>query len=168
MPDGAVISEADNERINAALTIAARICRKYAGPGVEYSDLFSIALEAVALCWDDSGERENFELRAAWRVKRRILDQLRKHRRELNATAPTQARKRVPSKDPTHREMQVWEASTEGLKRPQIAERLGITVRTVDAHLQSLRKRLGVYGNAAALGRMWAERQARASAETIP
>jgi len=75
--------------------------------------------------------------------------------------APGEAKSQLENVDLTEREMEVLQAAAQGKTSKEIAFALGISERTVKAHLASIYQKLGVDSRAAAIaaaaGRGWLE-----------
>ena len=71
------------------------------------------------------------------------LGRLARHAREASALASSV----------TPRELQILECVSEGLTIRQVASRLGVSPRTVDAHIGKIYRKLGVTNRVRAIGR---------------
>jgi len=83
-------------------------------------------------------------------LKPEILQRVLAYREKTNLTAPAR-QKNQSILSPTKREMEVLQAAAQGERNKEIAVRLGISERTVKAHLTSVYNKLGVDSRAAAI-----------------
>ncbi len=83
-------------------------------------------------------------------LKPEILQRVLTYREETGAAAPAGQKDRSPL-SPTERELEVLRAAAQGERNKEIAFRLGISERTVKAHLTSVYNKLGVDSRAAAI-----------------
>ena len=83
-------------------------------------------------------------------LKPEILQRVLTYREETGAAAPGGSKDRSPL-SPTERELEVLRAAAQGERNKEIAFRLGISERTVKAHLTSVYNKLGVDSRAAAI-----------------
>ena len=83
-------------------------------------------------------------------LKPEILQRVLTYRKETGAAAPAGQKDRSPL-SPTERELEVLRAAAQGERNKEIAFRLGISERTVKAHLTSVYNKLGVDSRAAAI-----------------
>lgn len=83
-------------------------------------------------------------------LKPEILQRVLTYREEPGAAAPGGSKDQSPL-SPTERELEVLRAAAQGERNKEIALRLGISERTVKAHLTSVYNKLGVDSRAAAI-----------------
>jgi NarL family two-component system response regulator YdfI len=83
-------------------------------------------------------------------LKPEILQRVLTYREEPGAAAPGGSKDQSPL-SPTERELEVLRAAAQGECNKEIAFRLGISERTVKAHLTSVYNKLGVDSRAAAI-----------------
>lgn len=83
-------------------------------------------------------------------LKPEILQRVLTYREETGAAAPGGSKDQSPL-SPTERELEVLRAAAQGERNKEIAFRLGISERTVKAHLTSVYNKLGVDSRAAAI-----------------
>jgi DNA-binding CsgD family transcriptional regulator/tetratricopeptide (TPR) repeat protein len=140
---------------------------------------------AAADAWERAGDPYERALELVWsgepepaREGLRILDGLgahaaaalaRRHLRERGIRPPPPARA-VPRAHPaglTDRQVDVLELMEAGSTNAEIADRLGLSVRTVDHHVSAILARLGAGSRreAAALARSWAAGHDRGASE---
>jgi NarL family two-component system response regulator YdfI len=101
----------------------------------------------------DTGRETLFHtIRAAARgetlLQPEIIRRVMAHTADANAAAPTAGRETDPL---TEREMQVLVAVARGDRNKEIAQQLGVTERTIKAHLTNVYNKLGVDSRAAAV-----------------
>jgi NarL family two-component system response regulator YdfI len=118
-------------------------------------DLMLRGLQAGALSYllKDTNRQTLFEcLRAASRGEALLRPDILERVLSTKAPSPEQDRRGPQRENPlTEREMEVLLAAARGQRNKEIASQLGISVRTVKAHLSSIFNKLGVDSRTAAV-----------------
>ncbi len=110
-----------------------------------------LKLGASGYLLKDTGRAALFEsVRAAVRGETLLSSEIMA-RLLARAAEPVQAQRRTAGTELTERELQVLQAVARGERCKEIGARLGITERTVKAHLDSIYNKLGVDSRAAAV-----------------